>query len=94
MDGIGGTIKNLVFRRVKSGQMVINSPSEFASFADEICSPVNSLYLPEDKVMVEPEKVRCATAIPDTSQIRQKNEKRLCMEFYYLSFDNDPFFTQ
>ena len=54
MDDIGGSIENLVFRRVRSGQIVINSPSEFVSFADEICSTVDSLYLREYKVMVEP----------------------------------------
>ena len=79
MGGIGGTINKTCFSQ---GQIVINSPSEFASFANEICSTVDSLYLPEDKVMVESEEVKYDTAIPDTLQIhkvvRQKNEKRPC----------------
>ena len=29
IDGIGGTITNAVFRQVKSGKVVINSPIEF-----------------------------------------------------------------
>ena len=32
MDGIGGTLKNLVYRSVLSGDVVINSPREFAEF--------------------------------------------------------------
>ena len=98
MDGIGGTIKKLFFRMVKSGQIVINSSSEFASFADEICSTVDSLYPPENKVMVEPEEDKYDTAIPDTLQIhkvnRQENEKRFCNELFYLTSDNHPFPTQ
>lgn len=30
MDGVGGTIKNCVFREVKSGRLTIESPEEFA----------------------------------------------------------------
>ena len=30
MDGVGRTMKNIVFRKVKSGQVVINSPQEFS----------------------------------------------------------------
>ena len=30
MDGVGGTVKNVIFQKVKSGQVVINSPQEFS----------------------------------------------------------------
>ena len=43
MDGIGGTIKNLVFRRVLSEDVVINTPKEFATFADQI-SNIDCLF--------------------------------------------------
>ena len=36
MDGVGGTVKNIVFRNVKSGKALINSPKEFAN----LCSSV------------------------------------------------------
>ena len=29
MDGVGGTVKNVVFRKVKSGFLIIDSPFEF-----------------------------------------------------------------
>ena len=29
MDGIDGTIKNVIFRKVKSGQIVIHNPKNF-----------------------------------------------------------------
>ena len=37
MDGIGGTVKNTVFRKVLSGEVVIGSPEEFAQYANQIC---------------------------------------------------------
>ena len=33
MDGVGGTVKNVVFRKVKSDQVVINSPQELSEAA-------------------------------------------------------------
>ena len=30
MDGVGGTVKNVIFQKVKSGQVVTNSPQEFS----------------------------------------------------------------
>ena len=38
MDGIGGTIKNMVFKKVLSGSTVINTPKEFAEFANTVSS--------------------------------------------------------
>ena len=34
MDGIGGTVKNTVFRKVLSGEVVIGSPKELARYAN------------------------------------------------------------
>ena len=55
MDRIGGTVKNLVYRRVLSGEVVINTPREFAEFANEIssvdcCSSTNqNLFMSQRK---------------------------------------------
>ena len=37
MDGVGGTIKNVFFRKVKLGQFVVHTPKEF-SCCHEICA--------------------------------------------------------
>ena len=50
MDGIGGTVKNLVYRRVLSGHVVINTPKEFANFADQITS-VDCLFLENTELL-------------------------------------------
>ena len=42
MDRIGGLIKNLVYCRVLSGDVVINTPREFAEFSNQI---VDCLFL-------------------------------------------------
>ena len=56
MDGIGGTVKTLVYRRVLSGDVVINTPKEFANFADQITS-VDRLFLENTELLKEPEEV-------------------------------------
>ena len=98
MDGIGGTVKNMVFRRVMSGAIVINHPKEFATFANEIAQ-VDSLYLASEEVMDEPEEVQSAKPIPQTLKVhkvvREKNEQGVfCNKFFYLSSDEVPFYTQ
>ena len=35
MDGIGGPIKNAVFRQVKTREVLINSPTEFCEAANK-----------------------------------------------------------
>ena len=37
MDGIGDTVKNTVFRKVLSDEVVIGNPEEFPRYANQIC---------------------------------------------------------
>ena len=98
MDGIGGTIKGKVFRHVLSKDIVINTPQEFADFANSICS-VDCLYLPEDDLLNEPEFVKDVTPIPETLRTH-KVERSFSKqgvpfnEFYYTSYDKHPHFKQ
>ena len=68
MDGVGGTVKNLVYRRVLSGDVVINIPKEFANFADQITS-VDCLFLENTELL--PEEVTKAPPIPSTLKIHR-----------------------
>ena len=70
MDGIGGTVKNLVYRRVLSGDVVINTPKEFTNFADQITS-VDCLFLENTELLKEPEEVTKAPPIPSTLKIHK-----------------------
>ena len=65
MAGIGGTVKNTVFRKVLSDEVVIGSPEEFTQYANQICQ-VDSLYLPTAEIPDEPEDIQYSSSIPDT----------------------------
>ena len=47
MDGIGGAVKNAVFRKVLSGAVKISSPKEFAEYVNHV-SEVHSLYFTDE----------------------------------------------
>ena len=64
IDGIGGTLKNLVYCRVLS-DVVINTPPEFAEFSNQIRS-VDCLYLDKSEFIQEPEELSKATPIPSS----------------------------
>ena len=98
MDGIGGTVKNTVFRKMLSGEVVIGCPEEFALFVNQICQ-VDSLYLPTAGIPYEPEDVQYSSSIPDML----KTDQMLCglskhkipyLRFYYMSTDTEPHYTQ
>ena len=98
MDGIGGSLKNIVFRAVKSGKVVISTPEEFAHYADSAIAGIASLYLPESDVLDEPEVVQSAPTIQGTLKIhkveRRFNNAGICqLKFYTLTQDENPFYT-
>ena len=44
MDGIGGTIKNVVYRKVKTGKVIFNSAEEFHEAANKFIPSIKSLF--------------------------------------------------
>ena len=99
MDGIGGTIKNKVFQEVKSGRIVVTIPEDFARHARKLIESVTTLYLPTKEILPEPASVSDAPYIKGTLDvhriIRRKNiQGVMYLEFYRLSSDEVPFFTQ
>ena len=69
MDGIGGTIKNMVFKKVLSGSTVINTPKEFAEFTNTV-STISCLYLPNEDLLQEPDYVKDCTPIPRMTRMK------------------------
>ena len=57
MDVVGGTIKNLVFRAVKSGTFSVRDPEKFAKAANDIVPSIRSLYIPIEDILEEPAEV-------------------------------------
>ena len=57
MDGIRGTIKNVVFRQVKSGRVVINSAEEVSVTANKFVQSIPTLFQNENDLLCEPDGI-------------------------------------
>ena len=57
MDDVGGTVKNIIFRKVKSGIVTIDSPFEFHQAILKVVPSIKSVYLPDTDVLNEPENI-------------------------------------
>ena len=51
MDGIEGTLKNLVFKEGKSGHCITETLLKFAQYPNEICESITSLYMCADHLL-------------------------------------------
>ena len=98
MDRIGGTVKNQVYRRVLSGDLLINTPREFAEFANQVSS-VDCLFVDKSEFIQEPEKVSKATPIPSTLKFHKVS--RVCYgphsfsnHYFKLSKDLEQFHVE
>ena len=92
MDGIGGNITNMVFKKVLSGTTVINTPKEFAEFANTV-STISCLYLPNEDLLQEPDHVKDTTKTHKI--VRSYTSKGVpCNKFYYLSNGEEPHFVE
>ena len=56
-DGVGGTIKQRVFRDVKSGKVSITNAEHFSAHTDVILNGIKSLYMRTDEVLEKPEDI-------------------------------------
>ena len=99
MDDVGGTIKNVIFRKVKSGQIVVHTPKEFSDAAMKFVSSIITVYLPKSDEIVEPESIHQVLSIPETllihKLVRQVNSRGDCsIEFFKTAVDQESFHIQ
>ena len=99
MDYVGGTIKNAVLRKAKSGQIVVHTPKDFSDAVMKFVPSIISVYLPKLDEIVEPESIHQAPSIPETHSIhkfvRQINGRGDCnIEFFKTVVDQEAFYTQ
>ena len=100
MDGIGGTIKNVVFRHVKSGRIIVNSAKEFSEAANQFCPSITTLFQRSDAILSEPIDIEEAPIIPGTLKIhnlKRSNQTatgEVKIDFFFLSNSKEPCFTQ
>ena len=71
MDDVGGTIKNVILRKVKSGQIVVHTPKKFSDAAMKFVSSIITVYLPKLDEIFEPERIHQAPSIPKTLSIHK-----------------------
>ena len=95
MDAVGGTIKNKVYREVKSGRLTVTSPEEFSNVGERLVSKIVFIYLPINEIIEEPSFVKDAPKITDTLKIHNVVRKIhkdtiSSLDFYYLSGDPEP----
>ena len=99
MSDVGGTVKKMIFRHVKSKKCVINGAKDFAEYANKIINGISCLYLAENEIMAEPQDIEASPKIKRTLKVhkvlRTYNEDNVCkIEFYKLADETDPFHIQ
>ena len=99
MDGVGCTIKNHVYKEVKSGRLVIDTSQEFAMAAQTLVPAIPTIYLPESEILQELNEIENAPVVPETLQIlkvvRKFNSQGVsCIEFYKLPNESKLYSTQ
>ena len=71
MDGVGGTIKNVIFRKFKSGQIVFHTSKEFSNVSMKFVPSIITVYWPRLDEIVESESIHQAPSIPETLSIHK-----------------------
>ena len=66
MDDIGRTIKNIIFPKVNSGQIVVDTLKEFSDAAMKLASSIITVYWPKSEEIVEPESIHQAPSTSET----------------------------
>ena len=99
IDGIGGTLKNCVYRDVMSGKSVTDTPKPFVEHADKVVKDITPLYRPAEDVFIEPDDIEASPRIKDTLQIhmikRFFDEQNVpYLQFFKRDTNKNPFFTQ
>ena len=99
MNGVGGAIKNSVFRAAKSGKISVRDPEEFVKAANDVVPSIRSIYMPIVDMLEEPLEVANAPVIPETLQVHKivreiTKENIPFIKFFKLSRNDTPAYTQ
>ena len=99
MDGVGGTVKNIIFRKVKSGFVTIDSPFEFRQAILKFFPSIRSVFLIDTDALNEPENIKQESKkIQETFKVHHVERSEVKgvngLKFFYLDEDEQPFCTQ
>ena len=99
MDGLGGCIKNIVYRAVMAGKEIIKTPKEFTECAKRHVNNVHCEYLPIEMIMKE--RIEKAPYKTDMHILQVHMVKRHvtragfhCMQLYRIASDTESFHDQ
>ena len=98
MDGVRGTVKNIIFRKVKLGFVTIDSPFEFHQAILKFFTSIKSVYLPDTDVLNDPENIKQESKkIPETHKVQHVERFKVKgvygLKFFHLIEDEEPFYT-
>ena len=97
-EGVGGTVKHLIFQHVKSKKCVINGANDFAEYKNKIINGISCLFLVENEIIAEPQDIKTSPKIPRTlkaHEVLRTYHQDVCkMEFYKFAEETDPFHIQ
>ena len=88
MDDIGGTIKNAILRKVKSGQIVVHTPKDFSAMKFE--PSIITVYLPKSDEIFEPESMHQAPPSPKHIQSTNLFDRSMTEEVAVHNFSRRP----
>ena len=80
MDAIGGTLMNKVFRKVKSGRIIVEGPKDFAMHVSSLIESIATLYFQKSETHEEPadvENVLCFKGILDFHKVKRKKMSKV-----------------
>ena len=75
MDGIREVVKNVIFRKVKSGVLVVHSLLEVCEAVTKFVPSIHSVYLPGNENIVKPEDISMARKIDQTLKIHRLQKR-------------------
>ena len=89
----------MIFRKVKSGQVVIYSPQEFSEAVKTFIPAIHAVYLPESENMIEPKGIESSRKIKETLKIHKLEGKfdpsgNTYINFYKIADDEELFRVQ
>ena len=99
MDDVGITIRNIIFRKLKPGEIVVHTPKEFFYVAMKLVPSIITVYLPISDKTVQPESIHQLSSSPETLSIhkfvQQINERGYCrIEFFKTVVGQEAFHTK
>ena len=71
MDSVSGTLKNMVFRKIKSGQTIVQTREDFTKVEGKFVPSITTEYLPKEAEIVELKDIDNVPLFQDTVQIHK-----------------------